>query len=204
MQTYQEFFDDLAIRWDSMQSPERIRRLQYLLAQFEQLWQNARTILDVGTGTGALLPLLPTYAPNAKIVAMDLSPEMLSRAKSRPGSAPLLQANGLQLPFATDTFSVAICHAVFPHFSDKPAALLDLRRVLVPGGTLLILHEISREQVNTIHRRVQGPINSDRVPLADEMRSLLVAAGFEEILVEDATDHYLAVAKKSADKVPVT
>lgn len=196
MQTYQEFFDNLATRWNSMQSPERITKLQYLLAQFAPLWQNTRTILDVGTGTGALLPLLPNYAPQAKITAMDLSPEMLSRAKSRPGNTPLLQANGQQLPFAANTFSVTVCHAVFPHFPDKPAALLDLRRVLVSGGTLLILHEISREQVNAIHQRVQGPINNDRVPPADEMRSLLVTAGFEEIQVEDATDHYLAVAKK--------
>ena len=71
-------------------------------------------------------------------------------------------------------------------------------RKMVPGGTLLILHEISREQVNAIHQRVQGIINSDRVPPAAEMRSLLVAAGFEEIQVEDATDHYLAVARKPA------
>ena len=196
MQTYQEFFDDLATRWNSMQSPERIQRLQYLLAQFEPLWQNARTILDVGTGTGALLPLLPNYAPQTQITAMDLSPEMLSRARLRPGNTPLLQANGQLLPFAANTFSVTVCHAVFPHFPDKQATLLDLRRVLAPGGTLLILHEISREQVNAIHQRVQGPINSDRVPPADEMRLLLVATSFEEIQVEDATDHYLAVARK--------
>ena len=196
MDTYQEFFDDLATRWDKMQSPERIDKLRQLLARFETIWQGANTILDAGTGTGALLPLLPRFAPQAKIVAMDLSPEMLSRAKSRPGHTPLLQADGQRLPFRENTFSITVCHAVFPHFPDKTATLLDLKRVLVPGGSLLILHEISREQVNAIHQRVEGPISSDRVLPGDEMHSMLNAAGFEEIQLEDTADNYFAVAGK--------
>jgi len=172
-----EFFEDLAPRWDSMHGPEREAKLRVLIERFRKVWADARSILDLGTGTGALLPVIERAFPLVSLRAVDLAHAMLIRAHSRNGVAGLANADARWLPFAPTSFDVVICHATFPHFSDKPATLRELRRTLRPGGMLLILHDSSREQVNAIHRRAGGAIASDILPRAAETRALLAAAG---------------------------
>lgn len=196
MQTHLEFFNQLAPRWDSMRSPERLRQIERLLDRFKLTWQSAPSILDVGSGTGLLLPLLQAYAPAARIVGLDLAQDMLSRARDRAGSAALLQASGQHLPLVEASFKVVIYHAVLPHLLNPPAALAEAQRVLQPGGTLLIFHEISRAEVNAIHRQVGGAIAADHMPLPTELRGWLVQAGFTAIHLEDAPSHFLAAAQK--------
>jgi ubiquinone/menaquinone biosynthesis C-methylase UbiE len=98
------------------------------------------------------------------------------------------------LPFGCRSFPVIICHGVFPHFEDKSQALTDLRRVLQPGGQLIILHDISREQVNAIHHELPSPLSDDLIPPAGQMEAWLDQAGFIDVWVEDTPDYYLAEA----------
>jgi ubiquinone/menaquinone biosynthesis C-methylase UbiE len=56
---------------------------------------------------------------------------------------PLIQRAG--------AFDLAVCHNSFTHFADEPFALCELARVLASDNCLLILHDLSREQVGAIH-----------------------------------------------------
>jgi ubiquinone/menaquinone biosynthesis C-methylase UbiE len=198
MQQHRHFFEALAPRWDEMQPPEREQKLWRLMSRFRLLWQNTTAVLDVGSGTGRLLPLLGHFAPQARLVGVDLAAAMLHRARLRPVSAELIQADAQHLPLPSGRFDAVMCHAVFPHFPDAPAALAEIGRMLRPGGTLVLLHEIGRRQVNAIHRQAGGPIAADTLPPAAEMRALLTRAGFAVVQIEDAAAYYLAVGQFQA------
>lgn len=101
-----------------------------------------RTILDVGSGAGQILGhLLREAAPSAKLVAYDLSQQMLRRARQRLRSdRPAYLAGDLaELPFADGTFDCITCGWVIEHLPDPRPGLREMARVLQPGGSLLLL-----------------------------------------------------------------
>ena len=104
--------------------------------------RGARHILDVGSGAGQIAGHLIKYAdPQAQITCLDLSPEMLRRAKrslksDRPG---YVVADLSRLPFAAETFDCVTCGYVLEHLPDARTGLAELARVMVPGGKMLLL-----------------------------------------------------------------
>lgn len=96
-------------------------------------------VLDVGCGTGALLEALSRDAPQAKLSGVDLSEEMLDMARARlPESVALRQGHAEALPFPEGVFDVVVSSNVF-HFIRNPiAALEEMKRVLKPGGRVVI------------------------------------------------------------------
>lgn len=189
------FFERLAEDWDAQQPPDREDQLRRLLAPFRDSLREARTVLEIGTGTGALIPLLREVAPAAHIVSIDLAHRMLRRARTRGPDAWLVQADVHSLPLPTGAFDRAICHNALPHFRDQRAALVELARVLRPGGLLLILHDLSRDEVNTIHRSVGSPIGEDLLPPGEELARFLQETGFSPIEVEDGPEGYWAIGR---------
>jgi len=102
-------------------------------------------ILDVGCGTGDLARLGARRFPRARVLASDFTAAMLQKAERRTRGRPeavrvaFARANALRLPFPDATFDLATNAFVARNFSDLPAALRELRRVLRPDGTLLTL-----------------------------------------------------------------
>jgi len=95
-------------------------------------------VLDAGCGTGALLEALRARAPDARLVGLDLVPEMLDVARARPLAAPLLAGDVHALPFAAGAFDLVVTTSSF-HFWDRPAdALAEVARVLRPDGRLVV------------------------------------------------------------------
>ena len=201
MNPIRAYFEDLAARWDTLQSPDRPVRLSRLLEEFHECLTPCESILEVGTGTGALIPCLKQCAPDARLVSIDLAGEMLQRARRREASASLLQADVHDLPFAPARgrgtgFDVVVCHNCFPHFADKRTALAALSSVIRPGGHLLIIHDSSREKINSIHSNAGEAIRNDLLPVGAETRRMLIAAGFTGVWVEDTTHRYLAAGRR--------
>jgi SAM-dependent methyltransferase len=90
-------------------------------------------VVDVGAGTGALLGAIRSAAPDARVIALDSSAEMLRLARFRRGATAVL-ADALALPFADATTDVVILAYVLFHLADPPLALAEAARVLRPGG----------------------------------------------------------------------
>lgn len=104
--------------------------------------RGCRRILDAGCGNGRYLRFLLCAAePQAVLDGCDVSLGMLRRARQRLRSRrPLLVAAALQqLPYRDHSFDAVVCGWVLEHLPDLTAGLLELRRVLRPGGKLLLL-----------------------------------------------------------------
>lgn len=207
MNDLRSFFEALAERWDAEQPPDRGEALANLLAPFEGMLRNAYSILEAGTGTGALIAKLQKKAPNARLISIDLAHAMLKRARRRCPAALLVQADVHFLPFprgiaGSEPFDLIVCHNSFPHFADRLAALGEILRALQRRGHLLILHNLSREQVNAIHRNGEKAIQNDLLPPGRELRRTLVEAGFSDVEVWDTENHYVAIGQRDATLPP--
>lgn len=95
--------------------------------------------LDLGTGTGRNLPLLPA---GARAVGVDPYVWNLRRARRRAPGVALVRARGEALPFKDGAFDVVLSGLVLCSVDDPAAALGELRRVLRPGGVLRLLEHV--------------------------------------------------------------
>jgi len=95
-------------------------------------------VLEIGAGTGVNFS---HYREGARVFALDESREMLATARQRPcrACATVTQADAQALPFASHTFQTVVGTLVFCSIPDPACALAEIRRVLQPGGTLLLL-----------------------------------------------------------------
>jgi len=100
-------------------------------------WKPQR-LLDVASGTGDLALEIQDACPDCDVIASDFCAEMLEHAKSR-GLQKTLVADALALPFQDDEFDVVTVAFGLRNMADYPAALHEMRRVLKPGGHLVIL-----------------------------------------------------------------
>lgn len=102
-------------------------------------------LLDVATGTGLVArAAAPILGPAGRLVGLDPSRGMLTEAR-RTIDAPLVQSVGEVLPFASRTFDFLTMGYALRHVPDLEQAFREYRRVLKPGGRVLIL-EISRPE----------------------------------------------------------
>ena len=188
-----QFFDQAASNWDALEVEETHVRLREIVA--ELTIAPGAVVLDVGCGTGILLPLLrESMNGDGRVVALDLSGEMLKRALGKGQPAVYVQGDAESLPLPEGVFDLVFCNAVFPHFADKLCALAELRRVLRKGGWLVICHTASRQTINEFHRSIGGAIACDAIPGEAEMLHLLREAGLVEAQVRDEPARYLALA----------
>lgn len=96
-------------------------------------------LLDVACGTGALLEVVAGREPGVELHGTDLSPEMLAVARSRLGeAAALCEASAGDLPYDDGRFDLVVSTSAFHYFREPAAALAEMRRVLKPGGRLII------------------------------------------------------------------
>jgi ubiquinone/menaquinone biosynthesis C-methylase UbiE len=101
-------------------------------------------LLDVGTGPGYLLGYLARARPDLNLWGLDFSPAMIRRARQRAGEPRLLVADACRLPFAAGVFDQVVASFSFHIWPCPVAGLLELRRVLAPGGRAWV-YELRRE-----------------------------------------------------------
>jgi SAM-dependent methyltransferase len=104
--------------------------------------QPGERVLDIGSGPGFLaIEMAEEVGPEGRVVGVDPSESMLAMARRRaPSTAVEFQAgDALALPFPDESFDVAVSTQVYEYVAEVPTALAEARRVLRPGGRLLIL-----------------------------------------------------------------
>jgi SAM-dependent methyltransferase len=157
-------------------------------------------VLETAAGTGVVTQRLAAALPDAvQIIASDLNPAMLDRAKGRPGVARVFwqQADALALPFGDGTFGAVVCQFGVMFFPDRVAGYREARRVLKPGGGFLFnaWSRLSDNPVNeTVHQAIAARYHHDppqflpRTPFGYHDPAVigadLRAAGFNDFSIE--------------------
>ncbi len=95
-------------------------------------------LLDIATGTGDLALAIARALPEVDVQGTDFCAPMLEVARRR-GLQNVLEADALHLPLADDSFDAATVAFGLRNMADYAAALREFRRVLRPGGHLLVL-----------------------------------------------------------------
>lgn len=133
-------YDDFAQHYEGVMSP--LQRWGLVGLREETLRQlPPGRILEIGAGTGLNFV---HYPPDARGVAGEFSREMLRIAsmKPRPTGVQLLQNRAEDLPFEDDSFDGAFATLVFCSVESPARGFAELRRVVRPGGTVVLLEHV--------------------------------------------------------------
>ena len=191
-----EFFDSHADKWDEYFDEEKFTKIKILIEMSDI--QKEDCLLDIGCGTGVLLPLIKKICGDTcDVLALDISFQMLKKVKEKfHDRFPCVQCDAEDISFKNHTFNKVICYSCFPHFPDKKEALLEIERILKPGGYVFILHSDSRKSINDLHKNIGSVVVNDFLPDERNMMYLLLKAGFENIHIYDSEEYYFAAANK--------
>ena len=194
-----EFFDSIADKWDGWHDLQDLRgKLAELLEEFGI--NESESILDIGCGTGNFtLSLLRKLGPAGRIIAVDISSQMIGQAKRKVADARVTwhQASAEKLPVESGVLDRVICFSVWPHFGNHEAVLNEIQRVLRPGGNLHIVHLISREQVNRIHSEAHPSVCNDYLSAASVTADQLRRYSFKVSSATDNEQRYIISACKA-------
>jgi SAM-dependent methyltransferase len=143
-------YDAVAALYDRAFADIRVRRdeWRWLEARFDAAFPGARgvrpRVLDVGCGNGALLSALEPRIASG--VGVDVSAGMIAQATSRARDRPTLafrRLHGPQLPFVEGSFDLITSFLSFRYLDWDPM-IEEMRRVLAPGGRILIVDMVEQ------------------------------------------------------------
>jgi len=175
------------------QTPDVTRQRMRTL---EALQLRAReSVLDVGCGSGLLAhDMAGLVGADGHVVGVDVSQDMLNLAEARCGDLPqvhLKPSKAEDIPEGDNSFDAVACVQVLLYVSDVSAALLEMHRVLGPGGRIAVVETDWRGTVlnsfdDSITRRMlaawDDAVASPNLPA--RLGPLMTAAGFSAVNVE--------------------
>ncbi len=137
--------------WDDMYSSEPETFEQYIFSArrddavrfIENNFSKDSCILDLGCGAGPFVSEISKRGYSC--FASDYSRDILEKAAQRISAVadknvPLLQSNCQFIPFADNSFDAVVCLGVISYVPDRSAAILEMKRILKPGGKLYITY----------------------------------------------------------------
>jgi len=153
-------------------------------------------VLDVGTGTGVLLPIIQRYQP-AALHAVDLSAAMLAAVRKKHPFVTIHQGNVREIDLPDDSIDVVIVNACYSNIVDKDGAFTHLARIVRPRGRVLISHPMGRTFVEALRSLVPFPLD-DLPGGASEAGERFLPYGFACDRVEDEENFYLLLLRRVA------
>ena len=115
-------------------------------------------VLDLGTGTGILVPLIRRYGPE-KIYACDISQDMLARLQNHYTYAETLLADARDIRLPDDSIDVIFMNACYPNIVDKRSTFANISRMVKSGGRMVISHPMGKSFIDLIRDQSSFPLD---------------------------------------------
>ena len=192
-----EFFNKIAKDWDK-ESVHDGKKIRYILSVLKL--KGNEKILDVGTGTGVMIPFYEEKLTAGSVHAIDFAEMMILACRDKyPASEhPMITfevADVYDLSYDGE-FDIVMCYSCFPHLTDHKRAVDILTKALKKGGRLAIAHSSSRDHINHIHSHSSHHIQKDVLPDLDELGSMFIKAGLFVTFDQSDKDYHIIIGKK--------
>jgi len=203
--TVSKFFDHVAYVYDETRViPDSVIQKAFSLLNDKINLNEHRIVLDVGIGTGRTSRFLSQY--NIELTGIDISSKMLrkclerNRDKISVGKLGLIQGDITRLPFKSSTFDITTAMHVLEFTGKEP--IEDIKRVIKPGGFLIILSYTNPMRANIIakkyddlHRKYSARTKERLIWIC---KNLIPASIFEKVLGAIDEKKRFSYFKKSA------
>jgi ubiquinone/menaquinone biosynthesis C-methylase UbiE len=192
------FFNERAEVWNEI-SVHSLEKVQYI-SELLDIRGNDR-ILDVGAGTGIMIPFYERYLVDGSVVAVDHSEKMIlvARSKYPEKKHPMISyliSDVYELEYDAE-FDLVVCYSCFPHFVDQPLALKILSRALKKGGRLAVAHSDSAKKINEVHMNGGVEIGNDFLPSMELLKQMMEESGLNVTFERDDESYFICLARKT-------
>lgn len=166
-----DFFDNIAKEWDNIIEVNE-EKINTLLSKLD-IKENER-VLDVGTGTGVLIPFIKKLNKNGYIRGVDLSNGMIEVARKKYKHIPNLDFEIIDVEneVIKEKYNKIILYSMFPHLENKSKTIKTLvKNNLSENGKLMIAHSNSREFLNNMHKEKDEAVSEARlIPIDNQVK----------------------------------
>ncbi|MDE6005981.1 MAG: class I SAM-dependent methyltransferase [Muribaculaceae bacterium] len=190
-----DFFDRLASSWDANEvrsTPERVRSILGKILIGEGM-----EVLDLGTGTGVLLPYLSKIVgPSGRVMGIDLSEGMLSLARKKYGELGnvALEKLDFEVDLIPGVYDVVMLYSVYPHLHSPIETMERLFKLnLKPGGIIVIAFPSDEKFINAIHHERKS--ESGHLLAACELAKEIESYGLSAEVLADTSDEYIIIVR---------
>ena len=192
-----DFFNEKAGVWDDI-TVHNLEKVQYITELLKI--QSGDRILDVGTGTGIMIPFYEKHLVTGSVVAVDYSEKMIEKARSKypEKNHPMISylvSDVYELKYPAE-FDLVVCYSCFPHFIDQPLAIKILSKALRRGGRLVVAHSDSAKTINGVHMNAGVEIKHDFLPSMEQVKQMLKENGLTVTFERDDENYFICIARK--------
>lgn len=187
-----DYFNEIAYKWDKMVFHDA--KIINRILRLANISENA-SILDIGTGTGVLVPYLLECKPK-EIFAIDAAKNMIEIAKNKLSDAKVTYQVADIYDLSIDKrFDAVMIYSCYPHLQEKMRLFEKLYHLTSDEGYIVICHSESKEKINERHQ-LQINVQGDILYGAEEEATKMHPWFWVEETVED-DDIYFIKARRN-------
>jgi malonyl-CoA O-methyltransferase len=181
-------FESAAGRFDDADFVHAATR-EGLLARLAPLVIEAKTVVDLGSATGAANQYLRKRFRGARVIAVDLAHRMLRKARQKKpwlSNTAFIQANAEALPFANESVDVIFSNLLLPCMSEPTLVFPEIARVLRKGGVFAFatLGPDSLQEIRRAWRQVDDRPHVNSFADMHDLGDGLVRAGLRDPVLD--------------------
>lgn len=182
------YFDEMAPIWDEavIRNAEKLRHFMTLAGV-----RQGDEVLDVGGGTGALIPYIRENNVAGQITEVDISRRMLNMARAKFHNDTDIRYLNENIEEYSEgrEYDRIFMYGVLPHLADKVGTIVRLFRSNLKGnGSILVSHPYGRDTINKLHSHGDKRVADAYLPPMREFISDCEKQGLKAVFSED-TDH---------------